>query len=362
MPMPTRFVEAPNVPDLPYGLLSVAQVRNIANRGGTTVFQTVCGTTTALAPDPCDPAPGTSEVQTITITGAPTGGTFTLSYGGSSTTALAFNANAAAVQAALESLPQFNPGDLSVTGTNPNFTVTFTGPLASTNVAQITATHAFTGGTTPNIATATTTQGVRTPKTATTTLTDITSQALTVYTRFDCRPVGVNVAEMQSKAMDALTVGESFALEREFRLRFTATDITPAGGPVNPVVGAALLEGHAGANYKGQPVLHTNRTSGGLVLAGGYSERRGNHLETQQGALHSSGGGYHLWTDIADGETVMYVSGQVLVERGSAVVNSGQVHNAANTTNDFVTIAERQYNLSVDCNYVASVRVTNVSA
>ena len=37
------------------------------------------------------------EVQTVTLTGAPTGGTFTLTYGGQTTSGIAFDAAAATV-------------------------------------------------------------------------------------------------------------------------------------------------------------------------------------------------------------------------------------------------------------------------
>lgn len=52
----------------------------------------------------------------VTIGGSPTGGTFTLSFGGQTTAGIAFNATAAAVQAALEALSNLDPGDVTVTG------------------------------------------------------------------------------------------------------------------------------------------------------------------------------------------------------------------------------------------------------
>lgn len=105
---------------------------------------------------------GVNEVQAITITGTPTGGTFTLAYDGAVTTALAFNAAAAAVQAALEALPNIGTGNVLVAGgpaPGTPFVVTFQNQLARKNVSQMSATHAFTGGTTPAIAVTTTTAG-----------------------------------------------------------------------------------------------------------------------------------------------------------------------------------------------------------
>lgn len=103
---------------------------------------------------------GTSEVQTITITGTPTGGTFSLTFGGQTTPALAFNAATSAVQTALQALSSIGSGNATVTGTaGSSYVVTFTGVLANSNVSQILPVGTFTGGTTPAITVATTTGG-----------------------------------------------------------------------------------------------------------------------------------------------------------------------------------------------------------
>jgi len=102
----------------------------------------------------------TDEVQTVTVTGAPTGGTFTLTYSGQTTAALAYNATAENVRAALVALSNIGQGDVEVTGTNGGpFTVKFVGALANTNTAALTATASLTGGTTPGVTIATTIAG-----------------------------------------------------------------------------------------------------------------------------------------------------------------------------------------------------------
>ena len=102
----------------------------------------------------------TNEVQTATITGAPTGGTFTLTYSGQTTAAIAYNATAAAVQSALIALSNLAPGDVVVTGNASGpYTLTFGGTLLGDNVASLTATASLTGGTTPGVTVATTTAG-----------------------------------------------------------------------------------------------------------------------------------------------------------------------------------------------------------
>lgn len=106
---------------------------------------------------------GTNEVQTVTITGAPTGGTFTLTFRGATTAPLAYNASVAQVQAALEALGSIEAGGVLVAGgplPGTAITVTFQNQLAGWNVPQMTAAHNFTGGTTPNVAVTTTTPGV----------------------------------------------------------------------------------------------------------------------------------------------------------------------------------------------------------
>jgi hypothetical protein len=75
-------------------------------------------------------AGGTAETQTLTKAGTVSGGTFTLSYEGEVTTAIAWDATAADVQAALEALSTIGLGGVVVTGgplnTGP-FTVAFKG-------------------------------------------------------------------------------------------------------------------------------------------------------------------------------------------------------------------------------------------
>lgn len=109
-------------------------------------------------------AAGTAGVQTVTISGAPTGGTFTLTYSGSTTASIAYNATASAVQSALLALPSSTglvlPGDVTVTGAASGpYTATFAADLDPSKL--LTATGSFTGGTTPSIAVAQTTPGVQ---------------------------------------------------------------------------------------------------------------------------------------------------------------------------------------------------------
>ena len=103
-----------------------------------------------------------SEVQTVTITGAPTGGTYTLTFSGQTMAAIPYNATAAQVKTALEALSNIAVGEVAVSGgPHPGtaIVVTFGGQYMGDDVPQMTATSSLTGGTSPAVAVATTTAG-----------------------------------------------------------------------------------------------------------------------------------------------------------------------------------------------------------
>jgi hypothetical protein len=105
---------------------------------------------------------GTNAVQTLTTTGTPTGGTVPITFDGRPTT-VAFNASAAAVQTALEALPNIGTGNV-VTAGGPlptAVTITFQGALAKRPVPTIvTGSTGLTGGSSPTGVIANTTPGV----------------------------------------------------------------------------------------------------------------------------------------------------------------------------------------------------------
>ncbi|QDU07870.1 choice-of-anchor Q domain-containing protein [Gimesia aquarii] len=102
-----------------------------------------------------------NEVQEVVINGAPTGGDFTLTFDGATTGPIAFNADAAAIIAALQALSTIAPGEVMVRGDAVNgFEIEFVGSFTSVNTPQITAdATGLTGGTTPSITTKTTSVG-----------------------------------------------------------------------------------------------------------------------------------------------------------------------------------------------------------
>jgi fibronectin-binding autotransporter adhesin len=102
-----------------------------------------------------------SANQHLNITGAPTGGTFTLSLGGVTTTPIAYNAAPADIQAAVAKLPLPQGGTIgaanvtvtSVPGTAGAFIISFGGTYTSTGFPLLTADGSnLTGGNSPNAA------------------------------------------------------------------------------------------------------------------------------------------------------------------------------------------------------------------
>lgn len=102
-----------------------------------------------------------NEVQTVTVTGSPAGGNFTLTFGAQTTSNIAYNASASAVQSALRALSSINGANVVVTGANGGpWTVEFVSSLGFASQSLITKdASGLTGGTSPNIAIARTQGG-----------------------------------------------------------------------------------------------------------------------------------------------------------------------------------------------------------
>lgn len=94
------------------------------------------------------PSQGDAITRTVSITGGPTGGDFTLIYRGAETAVIAYNANAAAVKAAIVALDDgYDAADFVATGGPLPAAVTLTIP-GGTLVA---GDNNLTGGTTPTV-------------------------------------------------------------------------------------------------------------------------------------------------------------------------------------------------------------------
>lgn len=115
------------------------------------------------------PVAGTTEVQTLTIGGTPTGGTFKLAFDGYTTAAITWSSTNNTlrdnVDAALEALPNIGTGGVTtavgtMTSGVGTLTITFAGNLVKKVVPLITVADNSMTGTAPTAAVAETTPGV----------------------------------------------------------------------------------------------------------------------------------------------------------------------------------------------------------
>src|SRR6185437_14963077 len=105
-----------------------------------------------------------NAVQRVQVDGGPTGGTFTLTFGGQTTAAIPYNATASQVQTALAALSSVGSGNVACSGgplPGTDVLAAFQGALATGPLATMTADGSgLTGGTTPGVVTGTDTAGV----------------------------------------------------------------------------------------------------------------------------------------------------------------------------------------------------------
>lgn len=123
----------------PYYYPQLAKTRAVNLAAGTYPAGQVLGQFTQAA---------VNEIQTLTATGTVSGGTYTITFEGQTTTALAFDATVAQVQAALNALSNVDSGDIVVAGgafpATP-LTFTFGGQYAARNASAMSVTDSTTG-------------------------------------------------------------------------------------------------------------------------------------------------------------------------------------------------------------------------
>lgn len=190
----------------------------------------------------------TNEVQVITVSGA-TGGTFTLTYDGQTTGNIAYNASAGTVDTALEALSNIGSGDVSVTGSAGGpWTVEFTGSLAATNVAPMTASGSSLTGGTPEEQTITL---INSPSGGTFTLDfngEVTgsiaynADAATVESALEALP-GIKPGDVSvtGSAGGPWTVEFTDDLEKDVPLMTAESDLTAPSVAVAPTLGGESL-------------------------------------------------------------------------------------------------------------------------
>lgn len=204
----------------------------------------------------------------------------------------------------------------------------------------------------------------------------------TLFSLFSCNPVGLGAEGLRAKAGESLRNGEGRGVETAFAERLPlaegAVDLTNGGAAVHVIDGLAALEAFAAANYGGVPTIHVPRGVGTVMgsLGGMQRSSDGRHLETRQGALVASGGGYSNLsgppTDAEDpentiqppqtGEAWIYVTGTVLIHRASQpsatplVLNRVVDGDSRAASNEGLVLAARPYVAMWEC-ITAAVKV-----
>jgi len=133
--------------EFPYGIVTGLEMTG--NREGVSLSGTML---TQERTEGITLTTGTAEVQTLTASGTVSGGTYTLSFMGETTSSLAYNANNATILSALNALPNVASGDITLGGGSlPGTPVTFTfgGQYASADVPLIVVNGASLTGSTP---------------------------------------------------------------------------------------------------------------------------------------------------------------------------------------------------------------------
>lgn len=220
------------------------------------------------------PSNGTNAIQTITLGGTPTGGTFTLSYKGKTTSAITWTATDATlvsrIDTALEALATIGTGGVTTTaGTVSSgigtITVTFTGNNAKLLIPAMTVSSSLTG-TSPTLACAITTAGVTA----------------------DARSAGIG-ALLVDNTTPGLYQNAGTALNPSWTVVPTAADVLLASAPV--FAHGATASGSDSFDLSGS--TGTFKTSTGVNTIGGatvFAANKGVTVTAGTSAFDLSGG------------------------------------------------------------------------
>lgn len=328
------IIDRPDAKPLPYGLLSVLSAVNTSDPHETQGFQydAVCGRNLSFDVDPCTSLSASTSGGTaptlpasLTIT-TDVVGTYTVNWGDGTADGTA--------TVTWGETSEVLPHTYTTTG---NKTITVTGPIGfgtQTIVVNAGTTASYVGADPikAEVPAAGTTYG----------------DPVGLLAKYTCRPIGISQSEGQARAMEQLTLNESWALEKVLKARYlngAAVDVT-GGVATTPERAIALLANYAAVNYARVPLLHLDVFTTTLAGNKGIVERHGDHLETTNGLLVVQGAGYSAYP--VGSSTTIWVTGQVQVRRGTARAYDSMAISPS-PTNDYTWLAERSVSMSVEC-------------
>lgn len=349
MVRPREYVEAPPVTPLPFGLLSVALVVDDLTghrQMGIQYEPAACGAvhdSAAACSDVPDfgsltVAVNNARVATLTAAGNPDV-TYLVEWGDGNTTA----------------------GITPLTGVNHTYTADGSYTITVSDDEGLGYHGQVTLTVTNGQVVAATSLAPAFRKVATDGIPLVEGDPVNLYHLFRCNALGI--ADGEARARQSMSLGEPRGIER-----ITARQLSTAGAvdltgdtPRNVVDAVALLEDYTASTYGGVPVLHMARGVGTVAAALGAIGREGNRLETKQGALIASGGGYGgLLSPAGDtpaaGTAWIYATGQVMVRRAPQADVVGPVMSRTPATNTALYLVERPVIVAWEC-VTAAVQV-----
>lgn len=233
---------------------------------GPYLIDTLSGGISLQSQNICTPPVPVTEVQTATMSGSPTGGTFTLTFKGQTTATIAFNATGADVQTALRALSTIGSPNVTVAGpAGGPWVITFAGTLAKQDQPTITADNSgLTGGTSPSVAIVTTTPGSNPLLPPDYPLArEVEPFALSAY---GVVPVRCDPANYDTFITSALAFSAEYQVSHalwngysgvtgEMYLEHPDVEVIPRTGDMYTIVGKALEAAYAKTPFL-QPVIH----------------------------------------------------------------------------------------------------------
>lgn len=272
------------------------------------------------------------EAQTVTLTGAAPTDTFTLGYNGESTAAIAANANAAAVDAALETLPNLDA--VTVTGSPGAWVVEFTGNPGAQPLLTITPSAG--SGSVARTTAGTSKEGERGG--------DLEFTGLVPWAVDDCGLMS-DKTEQQARARQILRLQEQVRVEEAVADKLQAADVALPSSPGLVAAVGALDQQIASYGFAG--VIHAAAHVAALAASLRLITVQGTSLLTPLGNRWAFGGGY---ADLGD---TLYATGPTAVHRSPVAVLRGDEVRANQTK----FVAEREVVVTWEC-FTVSTEVT----
>lgn len=187
----------------------------------------------------------------------------------------------------------------------------------------------------------------------------VDAETFAAYGAVQSSAVGLDSADQKAEVARVFEAREGKTVESYLRANVLGAAASWTPGTAIPLLTAlALAEGRAADVYAGVPTLHMPRAAATILEGHGLISWTGGRAHTVNGSKVAIGGGYDDATMLTSGKWMIYVTGEVYVERSEIVevqqfvipgdgsgVGSDENGLSDNTS---ITLAERMYRVAVD--------------